>query len=184
MYFIFIVDYAYIFRIFKMLDNGFACTEKADYEIGVVGGFANLLPTHIVEQCINIYRREHVMEINYHDKVIINCVSVIIVPEKAVEEPGYIKTLTDKNDASAKHEFHAMAQMAYFQYQDDELEINEISGDICVSTAHKSEKMKGGLLLYRDDNGTFHAIFHQGVNKKKLLEAAYRFCTRWVRLDI
>ena len=124
------------------------------------------------------------MEIHYEGKVITDCVSVIVVPEKALDEPGYIQTLTDKNDASAKHEFHAMAQMAYFQYQDDELAVAELTGDLSISTLHQRERMSGGLILYRDSDGGFHALAHQGMNTKKLLETAYRFCTRWVRLDI
>ena len=124
------------------------------------------------------------MEIHNQDKVINDCASVILVPEKAIEEPGYILTLTENNDTSAKHEFHAMAQMAYFQYQDGELEIIDIEGDVQVVTVDRNEIMNEGLLLYRDVQGGFHACVHQGINKKKLLETAYRFCTRWIRLDI
>ncbi|MGW8195832.1 MAG: hypothetical protein ACWGOX_16375 [Desulforhopalus sp.] len=41
-----------------------------------------------------------------------------------------------------------------------------------------------GMILYRDDAGEFHTLVIDKPNKKKLLEAAYRYCTRWVRLDI
>lgn len=124
------------------------------------------------------------MEIRIQEKVITDSTSVILVPEKALEEPGYIQTLTKKNDASAKHEFHAMAQMAYYQYQDGELEIVDIANGVQVTTGSRTESMSEGLLLYRDREGGFHALVHQGMNKKKLLETVYRFCTRWVRLDI
>lgn len=124
------------------------------------------------------------MEIRIQEKVITDSTSVILVPEKALEEPGYIQTLTKKNDASAKHEFHAMAQMAYYQYQDGELEIVDIANEVQVTTGSRTESMSEGLLLYRDREGGFHALVHQGMNKKKLLETVYRFCTRWVRLDI
>ena len=124
------------------------------------------------------------MEIHNQEKVIYDCASVILVPEKAIEEPGYIQTFSENNDASVKHEFHAMAQMAYFQYQDGELEIIDIEGDVQVVTVDRNEIMKEGLLLYRDAQGGFHAFVHQGINKKKLLETAYRFCARWIRLDI
>lgn len=124
------------------------------------------------------------MEIRIQEKVITDSTSVILVPEKALEEPGYIQTLTKKNDASAKHEFHAMAQMAYYQYQDGELEIVDIANGVQVTTGSRTESMSEGLLLYRDREGGFHVLVHQGMNKKKLLETVYRFCTRWVRLDI
>ncbi|MFN2353554.1 MAG: hypothetical protein ABR512_03375 [Desulfopila sp.] len=113
-----------------------------------------------------------------------DCASAILVPHKAIEEAGYIQTLTDKNDASAKHEFHAMAQMAYFQFQDDELEVDNTSAAIHIVSGERTEVLESGLLLYRDAEGGFYAIIHQDLPKKKLLEAAYRFCTRWVRLDI
>jgi hypothetical protein len=118
------------------------------------------------------------------EKMIGSCSSAILVPEKALEEAGYIITMTDKNNASSKHEFHAMAQMAYFQYQDDELELQEITGPLKIESEERDECVNTGLVLYRDADGGFHAIVHDGLNKKKLLEAAYRFCTRWVRLDI
>jgi len=118
------------------------------------------------------------------DKVVEDCTSVIIVPEKAVEEPGYIKTLTAKNDVSSKHEFHAMTQMAYFQFQDDELEVTEPNGEIRVESGETSEILQSGMVLYRDTNNAFFVLIHEGLNRKKILEAAYRFCTRWVRLDI
>lgn len=114
-----------------------------------------------------------------------DCSSAILVPYKAIEEAGYIQTLTEKNDASAKHEFHAMAQMAYFQFQDDELELEGTSSAaIHIICGERTEVLESGLLLYRDTQGGFRAIIHRDLPKKKLLEAAYRFCTRWVRLDI
>lgn len=124
------------------------------------------------------------MKIQLQEITIEDITSVIIVPEKSLEEAGYIHTLTESNDASSKHEFHAMAQMAYYQYQDDELAIDKVVGEIKVQTDSAVESLLSGMLLYRDNSGGFHAVVHQGLNVKKLLEAAYRFCTRWVRLDI
>lgn len=124
------------------------------------------------------------LRIYEEEKEIGSAASAILVPEKAVDEAGYIVTMTDTNDASSKHEFHAMAQMAYFQFQDDELKIGSVSGTICVDSGGRREHIDSGLVLYRDSEGGFHALVHDGLNTKKLLEAAYRFCTRWVRLDI
>lgn len=124
------------------------------------------------------------LTINYENATIEKCTSAIIIPEKASEEAGYIQTLTAENEAFSKHQFQAMAQMAYFQYQDDELEIVTITGMVTISSEERVEELPSGLLLYRDAEGGFHALVHEGLNKKKLLEAGYRFCTRWVRLDI
>lgn len=113
-----------------------------------------------------------------------DCESVILVPTIAVTEPGYIKALTIKGTAHAKHEFHAMAQMAYFQFQDEELESIETDTLLTVTSETEHVKMSDGMVLYRTLAGEFCVIFHAGEKKKTLLEAAYRYCTRWVRLDI
>lgn len=113
-----------------------------------------------------------------------DCESVIIVPEIAVEEPGYINSLTIKNSAHAKHEFHAMAQMAYFQFQDDELSIEEIESSLNVILGDQNIELSGGMILCRNLSGEFRVLIHATQDRKKLLEAAYRYCTRWVRLDI
>lgn len=112
------------------------------------------------------------------------CESVIIIPEIAVQEQGYIQTLTIKDQANAKHEFHAMAQMAYFQYQDDELELREVDLSLHIITARENIDLFGAMVLYREPGGEFYALVNSRQNKKKLLEAGYRYCTRWVRLDI
>ena len=110
--------------------------------------------------------------------------SVIIVPENAVKEPGYISTFTTKDNAHAKHEFHAMAQIAYFQYQDDELAVDEIDSSLTVTYGTQQVELDSGMVLCRNSNGEFRVLVHVMQNRKKLLEAVYRYCTRWVRLDI
>lgn len=124
------------------------------------------------------------IKIIFEGNSIENCNSVIIVPVKAIEEHGYIQTLTAKNDASSKHEFHAMAQMAYFQFQDDELEITTITDEIIVESGDSRDVLQSGLVLCRDLAGAFYVVMHEGLSGQKLLEAANRFCTRWVRIDI
>lgn len=113
-----------------------------------------------------------------------NAESVIVVPEIAIKEPGYIQVFTTKDNAHAKHEYHAMAQMAYFQYQDEELEIREVATSLSVIAGEEQMTVEAGLILSREVNGDFLVFIHELQNKKKLLEATYRYCTRWVRLDI
>lgn len=110
--------------------------------------------------------------------------SVILIPERAIKEQGYIQAFTLKDSAGAKHEYHAMAQMAYFQFQDDELTLVETSQPIEVVFRNERIAMEAGMALCRKEDGSFLAIVHQLQNRKKLLEAGYRYCTRWVRLDI
>ena len=118
------------------------------------------------------------------NKTIEKCKSILIIPEKAIDEHGYIQTMSTKEDPSSKHEFHALAQMAYFQYQDDELEIEDVEGIILVKSDEGETTVDSGLVLYRQLDGSFRALVHKNLNRKKLLEAAHRFCTRWIRLDI
>lgn len=113
-----------------------------------------------------------------------DCESVIVVPEIAIAEGGYIKTFTTKDGAHAKHEFHALSQMAYFQFQDDELVIDEIDSPLTISSGAEYTHLLKGLVIYRDLAGQLHVLMHRLQNRKKLLETAYRYCTRWVRLDI
>jgi len=110
--------------------------------------------------------------------------SVVIVPEKAIDEPGYIKALTIKDGASAKHEYHAMTQMAYFQYQDDELELEEVEQRMVISTSAEEMVLTEGMIIVRTIDGKLLTFVNVMQNKKKLLESGYRYCTRWVRLDI
>ena len=125
-----------------------------------------------------------IITLQFDGCTLVDCTSLIIVPEIAVTEPGYITTMTVKAAAHAKHEFQAMAQMAYFQYQDDELEITPLHDSLAITFRGEREHLSAGLALYRDTAGQFHALIHEGQNRKKLLEAAHRYCTRWVRLDI
>lgn len=118
------------------------------------------------------------------DFTLTECESIIIVPEIAIQEAGYIKTFTVKDSAHAKHEYHAMAQMAYFQFQDDELDVVELDSMLTITNGAEKVELDGGLVLYRNGDGSFHVLVHKLQNKKKLLEVAYRYCTRWVRLDI
>ena len=122
--------------------------------------------------------------IQFSTTKITDCESVIIVPEIALQEAGYIKTFTVKNSAHAKHEYHALAQMVYFQFQDDELEIVEIDSPLKKACGTEVSEIEGGMVVYREMGGSFHVLVHVLQNKKKLLETAYRYCTRWIRLDI
>ncbi len=118
------------------------------------------------------------------DNIIVDCVSIIIVPENALKEAGYIKMVTVKDAANAKHEYHAMAQMAYYQFQDEELELQEVEFPLIITCGEEKSELDDGMVIGRDQEGEFHVLSHAGQDMKKILEATYRYCTRWVRLDI
>ncbi|MCG6930820.1 MAG: hypothetical protein LJE64_09720 [Desulfofustis sp.] len=112
-----------------------------------------------------------------------DCVCLLIVPQRAIHEPGYIRGL-HASGVTNKHEFQALAQTAYYQYQDGELECFPVSEPIEIIGPGGSERLDAGLVLYRDTDGAIRGIVHESVSLKRLLESAHRFCTRWVRLDI
>ena len=111
------------------------------------------------------------------------CDCLLIIPQRAVAEHGYIKAL-HRSATGNKHEFQALAQTGYYQYQDDELDYCETAGSIEVVHGTERESLEDGMVLFRDAGGAIRALVHQSAHPKKLLEAANRFCTRWVRLDI
>ena len=112
------------------------------------------------------------------------CRTVLVVPGRAVAEPGYIKAFTVADAGSAKHEYHALAQMAYFQFQDEELTCTTVDSPLIIDSDGEPLSVNDGMVLCRDLAGAVLALIFAGENRKKLLEAAYRYCTRWVRLDI
>jgi hypothetical protein len=118
------------------------------------------------------------------EDVAAQCRTVLVVPERAIAEPGYIKAYAAMDGAGAKHEYHALAQMAYFQFQDDELDCTEVRSPLTVDDGIEVQRVEDGMVLCRDTLGAVSALVFAGQNRKKLLEAAYRYCTRWVRLDI
>lgn len=113
-----------------------------------------------------------------------DCETVIVVPEKAMNEAGYIQMFSVKDSGHAKHDYHALAQMAYFQLQDDELDVRKVDSPLTVHAAGETIELCGGMVVCRDTSGAMYVLVQAGQNSKKLLEAAYRYCTRWIRLDI
>ena len=112
-----------------------------------------------------------------------DCDCLLIIPQRAVEEHGYIKAMHHSATGN-KHEFQALAQTGYYQYQDDELDCCEAAGSIEVVRGTEQESLEDGMVLFREAGGTIRAVMHRSAPAKKLLEAANRWCTRWVRLDI
>ncbi len=132
---------------------------------------------------MNTLKKDAIM-IRFEDDTVTECSHAIIIPERAIIEAGYIRTMTTNANAHSKHEFHAMAQIAFSQFQDGALNIEAVHGPLTVEWKNEVETIIAGLVVFLDSQGNFHLIAHSGQNAKKLLEVAHRFCTRWVRLDI
>jgi len=112
-----------------------------------------------------------------------HCICVLIVPGKALEEAGYIRAV-HRSGSSNKHELHALAQTAYYQFQDDELELDRTAAPILIDIGGETESLEEAMVLMRIDSGEIRAVLSGDLSARKLLESANRFCTRWVRLDI
>jgi hypothetical protein len=127
---------------------------------------------------------ENLITIKIDDVNTITCDSIIIIPKKSLEEAGYIKTFSLQAGGNDKHEFHAMSQVVYYQFQDDELEVEYVDHSLTIVQNDESETVDDGIVIYRDLEGAFHVLSLQSEMIKKFLETGFRFCTRWVRLDI
>lgn len=112
------------------------------------------------------------------------CIAVIAVPEKAFAEPGRIRTLAVAQSPGRKHEFHALAQMALLQFEDRELVPSVVDGKIRVKAQNETLELENGLLIGRLATGQIVLLVNSGQPARKLLVAALRFCTRWIRLDL
>lgn len=125
-------------------------------------------------------------------KIIINqtgnnnmeCSSVILVPDEALKNNGHIKFLSIDENTSNKHEFHAMSQIAHVQLMDNELDINEQSSPLEIIVQDEHKTMDSGLAVCRTTKGEIKVITNTKELHKSLLQAAYKYCTRWIRLDI
>ena len=92
--------------------------------------------------------------------------------------------MTTDSAAHSKHQFHALTQIALFQFQEGELEVEAIRGPLTVHRENETVTMPAGIVLYLDSQGDLHLLGDPALNVRKLLQLAHRFCTRWVRLDI
>ncbi len=128
--------------------------------------------------------KEDSITIRFEDDTVTEGSSAIIIPERATIEAGYIRTLTTNSTAHSKHEFHAIAQMALFQFQDGELEVEAVYGPLTIQWKNRIETITAGVVVFLDSQGNLHLIGNSDQNVDKLLQLAHRFCARWIRLDI
>ena len=115
---------------------------------------------------------------------VVVCTAILVVPEKALSEAGYIRALTAGPAAQSKHEFHTMAQTALMQFEDGELPPLSVNGTIEVTGADGNVEFDTGLLVARLPAGNIVLFINTDQSAHKLLKAAHRFCTRWIRLDL
>ena len=123
------------------------------------------------------------IQLRWGEDTAANCLCILIVPRKAIDEPGYIRAVHSSGSPN-KHELHALAQTAYYQFQDDELPLERTSEPVLVEIGGDSDHVDDAMILMRDESGGIRAVVNGDASARKLLETVNRFCTRWVRLDI
>lgn len=128
--------------------------------------------------------KEDSIIVRFEDDTVTECSSAIIIPERAMIEAGYIRTLTTNSTAHSKHEFHAIAQIALSRFQDGDLEVETVDGPFTIQWKNKIETITAGVAVLLDSQRKLHLIGNSVKNVNKLLQSAHRFCTRWIRLDI
>jgi hypothetical protein len=114
----------------------------------------------------------------------IGCTAVIAVSGRALAEAGHIRALTEGRSGQSKYEFHALAQMALIQFEEGQLKPLAVAGTIRVTAGDERMELKEGLLIGRLETGQIVLLLNAGGSARKFLEAAHRFCARWVRLDL
>ena len=124
------------------------------------------------------------IRVNGESGNVVVCTAIILVPEKALSQAGHIRALTAGPSTQSKHEFHTMAQTALMQFEDGELPPLSVNGTIEVTGADGNVEFDKGLLIARLPAGNIVLFINTDQSVDKLLKAAYRFCTRWIRLDL
>ena len=118
--------------------------------------------------------------------LITEATAVILVPEDAPAAPGRIAFLTASGEAAAKHDLRALAQMALFDFEEGALSPEPVAAShrLIARSSDGETVLERGLLIARDLAGAARAWAHEGIDAKPLFAEAYRYATRWVRLDV
>ena len=126
------------------------------------------------------------MEIRDGDSLLIKADTVILVPVDAPEYPGRLVGRVAGSEADAKHTFHALSQIALFDYEDKVMEVETVAQGHPLRICHAGGDLEldQGLLIVRDMSGQIRILAHQSTMVYDLLKFAHRHCTRWIRLDI
>jgi hypothetical protein len=113
-------------------------------------------------------------------------VTVIVVPAEAPGDAGRIVLATASATATAKHDLRALAQMALFDVEEGALTPEPVPRGcmVRIGTGGDARTLDRGLVIVRDVRGAPRVLAVGDDDARKLLAAAYRYTTRWVRLDV
>ena len=119
-------------------------------------------------------------------KLLTEAETVLLSPWDAPEYPDKFMGKTVQSDANAKHAYHALSQIAFFDYEDNILNVQKIPSDapIIVESAGGKSEIGKGLVIARHPKGEVLVFVHEDQDLQSLLRFAHRYCTRWIRLDV
>ncbi|MBN1655550.1 MAG: hypothetical protein JXA30_17415 [Deltaproteobacteria bacterium] len=112
------------------------------------------------------------------------CDTAIMIDTRALEADGHIALFSKNSGDHTKHEYYALAQTVLFQFQDGDLTPVAVEGPIALSWKDRGTTVASGIAILRTRDGEVSILSHADQPTRKLLETAYKFCTRWVRLDV
>ncbi len=115
---------------------------------------------------------------------VIECSAVILVPEEALEEAGYISIITAGARAHDKHSFHALAQTALMRFEEGELMPMTVNGALRIAGIGEDMEFERGLLIGRLPAADIILLVNSKEPVRKFLKTAFQFCTRSIRLDL
>jgi len=112
--------------------------------------------------------------------------AAVIVPEAALDQPDLIRTLTVAGIDAAKHSLHALCQIAVVEEEEGSLDALSVPRDeaLQVDNAGETIVMPCGSVLLLGTDGSVRVACHEGLRRDRLVKAAHRFCTRFIRLDL
>ncbi len=126
------------------------------------------------------------MEIKDGENLLMKADTAILVPADSPDYPDRLTGCVAGSEADAKHTYHALSQIALYDYEDKVLEVETIQPGHPLRACNKGSdsSLDKGLIIVRDMSGKIRILAHRGVGVYDLLKFAHRHCTRWIRLDI
>jgi len=112
--------------------------------------------------------------------------TVLLVPHDAPTYPDRMTGMLCGSLAQSKHTYHALSQIALYDYEDRILPVEEVARGVPL-TVRKDEGehvLENGLVILRSQGGAVRVLAHSGLDPRRLLVFANRHCTRWIRLDL
>lgn len=118
------------------------------------------------------------------EQLVCECSAAIAVPERALADPGHIRTFSATAASQSKHTVYALSRMMLIEFEDGELQPRRFQFDLTVTDGADPVRVDDGIVVARNLDGRLAVMSNAAKPLRKFIEVANRFCTRWIRLDI